>query len=176
MAVVAITTSLYTLTGCQAHEGSEEQLENNLDSFATYYYNWQFPKAVKFCTASSEPWLKYAASNVHEADVELLRNKETDATVEINDIDFGDDEVSAIADITVRNFLQMDSIGEEAHLVEEADFLLPMCMEMGYGRLEWQAYRKVEREITTELWMNNRPMLISTLIGRINRLHTHIQT
>ncbi len=92
MAVVAITTSLYTLTGCQSHEGSEEQLENNLDSFATYYYNWQFPKAIKFCTASSEPWLKYAASNVHEADVELLRNKETDATVEINDIDFGDDE------------------------------------------------------------------------------------
>ena len=36
MAVVAITTSLYTLTGCQAHEGSEDQLKNNLDSFATY--------------------------------------------------------------------------------------------------------------------------------------------
>ena len=95
MAVVAITTSLYTLTGCQSHEGSEEQLENNLDSFATYYYNWQFPKAIKFCTAGSEPWLKYAASNVHEADVELLRNKAEDATVEINGIDFGDDEVSA---------------------------------------------------------------------------------
>ena len=136
MAVVAITTSLYTLTGCQAHEGSEDQLKNNLDSFATYYYNWQFPKAIKFCTASSEPWLKYAASNVHEADVELLRNKEADATVEINDIDFGDDEVSAIADITVRNFLQMDSIGKEAHLVEEADFLLPMCMEEGVWKVK----------------------------------------
>lgn len=135
MAVVAITTSLYTLTGCQAHEGNEEQLENDLDSFATYYYNWQFPKAVKFCTACSEPWLKYAASNVHEADVELLRNKAEDATVEINDIDFGDDEVSAIADITVRNFLQMDSIGKEAHLVEEADFLLPMCMENGVWKV-----------------------------------------
>ena len=124
-----------TLSGCQPHEGSEEQLKADIDSFATYYYNWQFPKAIKFCTASSEPWLKYAASNVHEADVELLRNKEADATVEINDIDFGDDEVSAIADITVRNFLQMDSIGKEAHLVEEADFLLPMCMEEGVWKV-----------------------------------------
>lgn len=145
MAVVAITTSLYTLTGCQAHEGSEDQLKNNLDSFATYYYNWQFPKAIKFCTASSEPWLKYAASNVHEADVELLRNKEADATVEINDIDFGDDEVSAIADITVRNFLQMDSIGKEAHLVEEADFHLPMRIENGVWKIRMVNLPRSER-------------------------------
>ena len=44
MAVVAITTSLYTLTGCQAHEGSEDQLKNNLDSFATYYYTGNFQR------------------------------------------------------------------------------------------------------------------------------------
>ena len=135
IAVAAILTSVYTLTGCQSHQGDENQLENDIDSFATYYFNWQFPKTQKYCTQSSEPWLRYAASNVHQADVDLLRAKAEDATVEINDIDFGDDEVSAIADITVRNFLQMDSIGEEAHLVEEADFLLPMCMENGVWKV-----------------------------------------
>ena len=135
IAVAAILASAYTLTGCQSHQGDENQLENDIDSFATYYFNWQFPKTQKYCTQSSEPWLRYAASNVHQADVDLLRTKAEDATVEINDIDFGDDEVSAIADITVRNFLQMDSIGEEAHLVEEADFLLPMCMEEGVWKV-----------------------------------------
>ena len=135
IAVAAILTSVYTLTGCQSHQGDENQLENDIDSFAIYYFNWQFPKTQKYCTQSSEPWLRYAASNVHQADVDLLRTKAEDATVEINDIDFGDDEVSAIADITVRNFLQMDSIGEEAHLVEEADFLLPMCMENGVWKV-----------------------------------------
>ena len=136
IAVAAILTSVYALTGCQSHQGDENQLENDIDSFATYYVNWQFPKTLKYCTQSSEPWLRYAASNVHQADVDLLRTKAEDATVEINDIDFGDDEVSAIADITVRNFLQMDSIGEEAHLVEEADFLLPMCMENGVWKVK----------------------------------------
>ena len=145
MAVVAITTSLYTLTGCQAHEGSEDQLKNNLDSFATYYYNWQFPKAIKFCTASSEPWLKYAASNVHEADVELLRNKEADATVEINDIDFSDDGANATVSITVYNFLQMDTIGQEAHLVEEADFHLPMRIENGVWKIRMVNLPRSER-------------------------------
>ncbi len=91
---------------------------------------------MKYCTQSSEPWLRYAASNVHEADVELLRNKAEDATIEINDIDFGDDEASATVSITVHNFLQMDSIGQEAHLVEEADFHLPMCMEKGVWKIK----------------------------------------
>lgn len=129
IAVAALAASLYGLTGCQSHEGDDNQLEADVDSFATYYFNWHFPKTLKYCTRSSEPWLRYAASNVHKADVEMLRAKEEDATVEINDITFGDDGVSATASITVRNFLQMDSIGQEAHLVDEAEFQLPMSME-----------------------------------------------
>ena len=127
--VAAIATSLYGLSACQSHEGDDNQLEADVDSFATYYFNWHFPKTLKYCTKGSEPWLRYAASNVHKADVERLRAKEEDATVEINDITFGDDGVSATASITVHNFLQMDSIGQEAHLVDEAEFLLPMSME-----------------------------------------------
>ena len=145
IAVAAILASAYTLTGCQSHQGDENQLENDIDSFATYYVNWQFPKTLKYCTQSSEPWLRYAASNVHQADVDLLRTKAEDATVEINDIDFGDDEVSAIADITVRNFLQMDSIGEEAHLVEEADFHLPMSIENGVWKIRMVNLPRSER-------------------------------
>ena len=106
IAVAAILTSVYTLTGCQSHQGDENQLENDIDSFATYYFNWQFPKTLKYCTQSSEPWLRYAASNVHQADVDLLRTKAEDATVEINDIDFSDDGANATVSITVHNFLQ----------------------------------------------------------------------
>ena len=128
-AVACIATSLYILTACQPHEGSEDQLKTDVDSFAILFYNWHFPEAQKYCTASSEPWLRYAASNVHKADVELLRSKAEDATVEVGDIEFGDDEITATASITVRNFLQMDTIGQEAHLTKEAHFQLPMAME-----------------------------------------------
>ena len=58
IAVAAILASAYTLTGCQSHQGDEDQLENDIDSFATYYFNWQFPKTQKYCTQSSEPWLR----------------------------------------------------------------------------------------------------------------------
>lgn len=118
--------------GCQTHEGSKEQLENDIDSFAIHYYNWHFTEALKYCTPTSERWLRYLASNVHEADIELLRNKEEDATIEINDIDFHDDEVTATAHVTVSNFLQMDTIGQAAHLIEQATF--PLQLEMLQGK------------------------------------------
>ena len=117
---------LVAMTGCQPHEGSEDQLKNDVDSFATLYYNWHFPKAAKYCTSASERWLRYAASNVHKGDIEQLRQKPEDATIDITDVDFGDDEVSAVVTLTVSNFLQMDTIGQEAHLIPQAEVQLPM--------------------------------------------------
>lgn len=73
IAVACMTASIFSLSGCEPHEGSEDQLKADVDSFANYYFNWHFPKAVKYCTQESERWLRYAASNVNETDVELLR-------------------------------------------------------------------------------------------------------
>lgn len=122
---------LFCLCGCQPHEGSESQMKEDVDSFATYYYNWHFEKAAKFCTPESEAWLRYASSNVHQADIDLLHDKSEDATIEIDDISFGNDETSATVRFHVSNFYQMDTIGKEAHLVKQADFSLPMVMHGG---------------------------------------------
>lgn len=136
IAVACMTASIFSLSGCEPHEGSEDQLKADVDSFATYYFNWHFPKAVKYCTQESERWLRYAASNVNETDVELLRQKPEDASIEITDIDFGDDETSATVTLTVHNYLQMDSIGQDPQLIEQTDFQLPMCMEKGLWKIK----------------------------------------
>lgn len=129
--LAALGPGLFCLGGCQTHEGSESQLKEDVDSFATYYYNWHFEKAAKYCTPESEVWLRYASSNVHQADIDLLRNKPEDAAVEIQDIDFGDDNVSATVNLQVSDFYQMDSIGKAARLVRKACFRLPMAMHEG---------------------------------------------
>jgi len=119
------------LSGCQPHEGSEKQLLEDVDSFATYYYNWYFEKALKYCTPESERWLRFAASNVHQADIDLLHAKEQDAVIEIEDVDYHDDKVSATVNLSVTDFLQMDTIGTEAHLKNKATFQLPMTLHEG---------------------------------------------
>lgn len=135
-AIIYFLSLLMAMTSCQPHEGSERQLKEDVDSFATYYYNWHFEQARKYCTPKSEIWLKWAASNVHPADIDLLRDKQQDAIVELGDIDFHDDEVSATANIKVTNFLRMDSIGKEAQLVREATFALPMTLHQGKWKVE----------------------------------------
>lgn len=128
--------SIYAFSSCQEHEGSEDQLKADVDSFAIHYYNWHFPRAIKYCTPESVKWLQYAASNVHDADIELLQKKPNDATIEISDIDYGDDEVTATITLSVENFLQMDTIGQEAHLVTNAEFHLPMVLHQGKWKVK----------------------------------------
>ena len=125
-----------SLMSCQPHEGSEEQLKADVDSFATYYYNWHFEKAARFCTPESKVWLRYAASNVHPADIELLKAKNEDAHIEIGDIDFKEDEVSATVNLEITNFLQMDTIGKEAHLINKSKLTLPMTIHNGKWKVE----------------------------------------
>lgn len=127
---------LFAYASCQPHEGSEKQLKEDADSFATQYYNWHFERALAYCTPASERWLRYAASNVHPADIDLLRAKPEDASVEISDVEFGDDEVSATVSLKVSNFLRMDTIGKEAHLVDEAYFQLPMALHQGKWKID----------------------------------------
>lgn len=139
LAVAVIATAAYSFMGCQPHEGSEDQLKADVDSFATLYFNWHFPKAIKYCTPESEKWLRYAASNVHEADVEALREKPDDAAIEIQGINFGDDEVTATVNISVTHFLQMDTIGKVAHLIDQASFQVPMEIHEGKWKVKLEA-------------------------------------
>ena len=118
--------AIIMVAGCESASRfrMESKARTAADSFATYYFNWQFHKAARFATDSSMIWLRYAASQVHEADIELLREKE-DAAVDIEEIVI-DDEETATAHITVRDFVRMDTIGTEGHLVEKASFVLQM--------------------------------------------------
>lgn len=126
--ILMIQACYLTLTSCDIHKGSESQLKDDIDSFATYYYNWHFEQAAAYCTPESKRWLKFAASNVHQADIDSLRAKATDALVEVDDVVFHDDDTTATVAIHVKNFLQMDSIGQVAHPVSEATFQLPMVL------------------------------------------------
>lgn len=125
--LITFTCSLLLTAACGSHsDGSEKQLIQTLDSFTVSYYNWQYHRALHFCTPESEPWLKFAASQVTQEDVEQL-HKETEATYEIRSIEFTDDS-TALANITVFNFLQLDTIGQKPHHVGKADFILRMVL------------------------------------------------
>lgn len=130
--VLLLLAQALAFLACQErHEGSEKQLKETADSFAATYYNWQFWKTARYCTDASQVWLRYAASNVHQADIDILRGMEEGANHELDGIRYDGNGATAVVSVTVRNFLQMDTIGTEAHLVKRASFDIPMRLANG---------------------------------------------
>ena len=81
--------SLISLTSCDGpHKGEEDQLKETVDTFASAYFNWHYKDALQLVDSASRKWIIYAASNVHQADIDLLRAMPEGATFHIKDIDY----------------------------------------------------------------------------------------
>lgn len=127
--VIMVLGVLFLLVACDFHAGSSRQLKKEVDSFAVYYFNWQFHQAVRFVTPESEKWMHYAASQVHQADIDLLQSKELPASCEINEVVYSEDDKTAIAHVTIQNYLRMDTIGKAATIVNTAQFDIPLIYQ-----------------------------------------------
>lgn len=130
--------ALPMLMACSgSKDGSEEQLKEVADSFSVGYFNYDLQKAKRFSTDDSEKWLQYIASNIQQEDVDILRQQELPATVQVGEVSYTGDS-SAIVDITVEHFLKLDSMGKAGQMTDEAAFRLNAHIHNGrwYIRME----------------------------------------
>ena len=119
------------LTACGgSRDGSEDQLREAVDSFAVSYFNYDFNKARRFCTDDSEKWLQFAASNVQQEDVDLLRQQEEPATVDVDEWDYTSDSTASVH-VNVHNYLRMDSIGKAGRMTDEGQYVLNAVIHQG---------------------------------------------
>lgn len=121
--------AMAVFAGCDHKE--DEELSKQVDSFATAYFNWQYPRCRQYVSDSSQVWLRYLASQVDEADVDTLRARTEGATVELGDVDYSDDGSSAFVKVTVHDLLMMDTIGQVGHLVDQQEYVIPVIRERG---------------------------------------------
>lgn len=126
LAPMLLACLLFIASSCESHLGSSRQLKKEVDSFAVYYFNWQFHQAIRFVTPESEKWMSYAASQVHQADIDLLQQKQLPATCEIQEITYDDENQTAVAHIAIHDYLRMDTIGKAASVIDIAYFDIPL--------------------------------------------------
>lgn len=134
LVVLLLSTGILGATSsCHREEG--QQLEKPLEAFCTSYFNWRFQQAVPYCTDASQRWLRYAASQVNSSDVERLRAQQEGATFTLGDISYNEGGDSAWVEVTVNNFLQMDTLGKAAQPMDEAHYQVPMVRQKGQWRV-----------------------------------------
>ena len=108
------------LVGCQGQTSDpSRQVARSVEDFVSSYYNWQYHQALRYVTPESERWLSFMASQVQESDLEELRKQEQAPTFQIDSIAMHPDS-TALAIVTVSNFLQADSFGQPPTLREQA--------------------------------------------------------
>lgn len=106
-----------------------------VDSFACAYFNWRFKEAMPYVTFQSREWLRFAASQVDSDVIDSLRAMEFAASVEVVDIDVIGDS-TALANILVKDFLVLDSIGKQPHKEAERNFKIPVSLEGNHWRVK----------------------------------------
>lgn len=133
-AILLLTFTLNIFTNCNNNKTKQREA---IQHFADAYFNYQLDDALSLVTEDSRQWIEFLASNIDSADVRLLREMSEGATCEIEEIRNGDNDSVVIASIIVRNALLKDSIGSQAHVVDERKTVIAFVQrgEQWFARL-----------------------------------------
>ena len=72
---------------CESRQSAcNKEIEKCVEGFSDAYFNYDLAKALEFCTPESRKWIEFLASNIGEADLEVLNAQEKRAQAEVKDI------------------------------------------------------------------------------------------
>jgi hypothetical protein len=112
---------LVVLFACS--EGEQENMsaaERNILNFAEAYFNYDFQQASELITPESRPWIRFAASNLSQDDLDILNHRESGTTVELGEMSIIND-TTISAQIFVENYYKADSIDNPVVATDETE-------------------------------------------------------
>ena len=141
-----ITAALLLATACQEMRQTEDEAANSQAlAFAQAYFNLDFERAARLATPESRKWLSFAASNLEQRDLDLWNAQAEPAVAEIGGTTEWVDDTTRTVAITVKDFLQLDTIGQEANMVDEAAFRLTTVKREGKWLVRMASLPRSER-------------------------------
>lgn len=129
---LAATFCAAVATSCAdgAADKEEEAVAAAAEAFASCYFNYDFAGARPYCTEGSLKWLSFAASNVTQTDLDVLKTQREGAECEANDIELTAD-TTAEAVLKVTNVMLTDTLGRPGRIVDEAVFTVKLVRRSG---------------------------------------------
>jgi len=126
------TLSAFVIACSEQHQYDE--MNDCAVQFADSYFNYKFAEALKQCSSESEKWVRFAASNVSDDDINILNAREKPAEAEAVESRFVNDTIGTVS-LKVHNYLSSDSIGVRGKIVSTAYFQLDMKKTEGRWRV-----------------------------------------
>ena len=129
------------MTGCAE---VESEAERAAQQWGEAYFNYNFKQALDYVTPESERWLRFAASNVTQADLDALHEHGM-ATVEIDGY-YPSSDTTGTAYLNVSNWLCTDSIGRAGSRLQEAAFQVQMVKRDGRWMVRMEGLPRNEKQ------------------------------
>lgn len=108
----------------------DSSMSDKAQAFAEAYFNYDYQEAVKHVTPESERWLRFAASNITQEDIDAVNAQPMAASVETEEVDWENDTTASVT-VVVRDFIQKDSIGKPGRPCAEGRFRLTVVTRNG---------------------------------------------
>ena len=127
------------LTSCFEQESvPNAEARKRVQAFAEAYFNYDFQRAAELVTPESMKWLRFAATNITQQDVDMLNAQEMPTVVDVTDYWQAPGDSTGTATVEVTNYLQKTAIEGGMQLVDDATFQLTVVEREGvyYVRME----------------------------------------
>ena len=143
---ILLTAAVGLLNAC-GHVGADADVavKEQARQFAEAYFNYDFDKARRFVVPESEKWLRFAASNVTQEDVDLVNAAQKAASAEVTMCDHQNDSTVCVM-VSVRHVVLKDTIGRPAYTADEAEFALTLVRRGADYQVRMEGLPRNERQ------------------------------
>jgi hypothetical protein len=146
MKVFFLICTAFLLGGCSLTNGHDREAAEAAVGWAEAYFNYDFHKAEEYTTPESGKWLKFAASNTTEHDLQLVQQNENGATAEVEDFFPEANDTLRMVLLKVNNFVSSTLPATSAQLVDEGLFQVTTVLRDGKWQVRMAGLPRSERQ------------------------------
>jgi hypothetical protein len=145
MKVFFLFCTAFLMTGCSLVMIDDNEAMDVAARWAEAYFNYDFHEAKQFVTPESERWLRFAASNTTEHDLQLVQ-EDGEAIVDVDDFFTEANDTLRIVQLRVRNFVSATLPADSAHRVDEAMFNITTVLRDGKWKVRMEGLPQSEKQ------------------------------
>ena len=146
MKVFFLFCAAILMSSCDFTSDHDQESIEAAVCWAEAYFNYDFHKAEEYATPESRRWLKFAASNTTEHDLQLVQQNENGATVEVEDFFPEANDTLRVVSLKVSNYVSSTLPAESAQLVDEGVFNITTVLRDGKWLVKMEGLPQSEKQ------------------------------
>ena len=135
---------LLLLTGCGETAENDDAARKVVEAWGDAYFNCDYHEAEQYVTEESGKWLRFAASNTTQSDLELLQNQ--NATVKAGDCFSVASDTLRVVRLKVENYLSPTALGEASRQEAEGVFEVTVVKRANGWQVRMEGLPRSEKQ------------------------------